>query len=241
MTKTAIIGLGYWGKIIFSKLQTIDCDCLVINKDKNLRDYSFKDIDWVFITTPNETHYGLVKEFLSLNVNIFCEKPFTESVEKSNELYDIAKAKNKSIYISDIENYKNHKININKENFIVRNKYSLNKKDVLNRLAYHDFTYLYKFIKNEKLKNIKIIDSKDGILSFERMFQNTKYNFKYNLNENFKCHLFNNNNLTSNSDVITLMIKSVVEKKVDFKLNKEISLFASKFIEKIQREIDIFY
>ena len=239
MTKIAIIGLGYWGQILFSKLKMIDNQCLVIKKGEDLKKYNLQEIEWVFIATPDETHYELVKKFLNFDINIFCEKPLTKSEKESKDLYNIAESRNVSIYVSDIENYKNHQIKIEKENYILRTKNSPNKKDILNRLAYHDFTYLYKFINNKKIKEINIIESKIGCLSFQIICQNENYNFKYNLNSDKKYHLFNNNNLNNNLDALSLMLNSVVEKKVDLKLNKEISLFSNRLIEKIQEQINI--
>ena len=50
MANTAIIGLGYWGKKLFSKLKILDSNCLVIEKNKDFKEYNLKNIDWVFMT-----------------------------------------------------------------------------------------------------------------------------------------------------------------------------------------------
>lgn len=240
MTKTAIIGLGYWGKILYSKLKILDSQCLVIEKDKDLKEYNLENIDWVFIATPNETHYELVKKFLNLHVNVFCEKPLTSSIKRAEYLYNIAQSKKLLLYVSDIENYKNHKIKIKKDNFILRKKISSNKKDILDRLAYHDFTYLYKFNYNKKIKKINVVESKIGSLSFQIVFQDEKYNFEYSLNANDKCHLFNNSDLTSSRDALLRMINSVLEKKVDFNLNRNIALFSSEIVQRVKKELNRF-
>jgi NDP-hexose-3-ketoreductase len=50
--------------------------------------------DWVYISTPISTHYTFAKQALMLNKNVICEKPLTESVEKSQELQELAKSQN---------------------------------------------------------------------------------------------------------------------------------------------------
>ena len=41
------------------------------------------DLDWVFVLTPNKTHYKICEFFLKKGVNVFCEKPLTLSYEES--------------------------------------------------------------------------------------------------------------------------------------------------------------
>ena len=50
--KTGLIGYGYWGKIIDSKLEN------------NILSPPFDSVDWMFIATPPNTHYDLVKEYI---------------------------------------------------------------------------------------------------------------------------------------------------------------------------------
>jgi len=109
--KIAIIGLGYWGKIILKNLESmgkkdlIVCDILlgennISEKYTTYKDYKELDCDYAFITTPTSTHYEISKYFLEKNVNVFCEKPLTLSSSKAEELYDIA-LKNKLILFTD--------------------------------------------------------------------------------------------------------------------------------------------
>ncbi len=109
--KIAIIGMGYWGKIILKNLESMGekdiilCDIRL--PENNLidnytisKDYRKLECDHVFITTPTNTHYEISKYFLERDMNVFCEKPLTLSSSKAEELYDIA-LKNNVILFTD--------------------------------------------------------------------------------------------------------------------------------------------
>lgn len=51
-------------------------------------------IDFVAITTPNNTHYEVAKCFLLHGIHVSCEKPLCFTVEQAKELQKIAKEKN---------------------------------------------------------------------------------------------------------------------------------------------------
>jgi scyllo-inositol 2-dehydrogenase (NADP+) len=55
-----------------------------------------KDIELVFVNTPNSTHYAYAKELLDAGKHVVVEKPFTVSVKEADDLIRIA-AKNKCI------------------------------------------------------------------------------------------------------------------------------------------------
>ena len=61
--------------------------------------------------------------------------------------------------------------------------------------------------------------------------------FHYDLNSKKKVHRFNSVNLITKKDVLSKMIKDVLNEKVDFTNNKSKSLFANKIIEKIIQKI----
>lgn len=46
-------------------------------------------IDFVSITTPNNWHFPMAKDFLNSGFNVMCEKPMTILVEQALELEDI--------------------------------------------------------------------------------------------------------------------------------------------------------
>lgn len=51
------------------------------------------EIDCVVISTPSSVHYSLAKQVLNANKNCVVEKPFTETLEEAQELFDLAKSK----------------------------------------------------------------------------------------------------------------------------------------------------
>ncbi len=51
-------------------------------------------IDFVCITTPNNTHYEAAKAFLNAGISVSCEKPLVFTVEEAEELKSLAEEKN---------------------------------------------------------------------------------------------------------------------------------------------------
>lgn len=100
MISVALVGYGYWGKIIRKYID--DNEKLVIKNIYNPNgdnDEIFTtdldvvlnaDIDWVILATPIDTHYQLAKKFLSKGINVFCEKPLTKNKDEVMELMKIA-------------------------------------------------------------------------------------------------------------------------------------------------------
>ena len=57
----------------------------------------------------------------------------------------------------------------------MRQKFSEDKSDIVNRLAYHDFTYLFKYLRNKKEKRLRIISKKLGEIKFSIEFDDKKF------------------------------------------------------------------
>ena len=142
--------------------------------------------------------------------------------------------------MSDVENFKNRKIRIKKNNIIIRTKHSLIKNDILWRLAYHDFSYIYKYVKLKKLTKIKVLKIQTGIINFSLLFDNNNFNFFYNLNKNTIKHFFNDTNLVSHKNYYKKMLNNLLSNRVNFTQNKEISLFCIKIINMIESKIKKF-
>lgn len=109
--KVALIGYGYWGKII-EKYLTQDDEIelvyvydiaesshpLYINSyDPILTDESVGE---VFICTPINTHFVLCQQALAHGKNVFCEKPTVRNIEELDILIKLAQ-KNKCILYTD--------------------------------------------------------------------------------------------------------------------------------------------
>lgn len=51
-------------------------------------------IDAVYVSTPNDTHYEIVKKCLMHGKHVLCEKPMFTTIEELDELYQLAYSKN---------------------------------------------------------------------------------------------------------------------------------------------------
>ena len=79
MKNVCLIGYGYWGKIVYKSLKKIKSikKVLIIKSRKNKNTINLNNVDWVIITATNTSHFSLVKKYLNLKKNVFCEKPLT--------------------------------------------------------------------------------------------------------------------------------------------------------------------
>jgi len=233
---TGLIGKGNWGKIIEKKIRSVSKLHFTANsKSKYLN--KLDKIHWVFIATPDNTHYNIVNKCIKKKVNIFCEKPLTKTYIQSLKLFQKAKKNKILLYVDEIQSFLKKKIKIEKYNYITRQKKGFgNPKDLLFRFAYHDFYYLYEKIRKDKISNIKIFNIKDS-LEFKIDFGRKTFHFYYSLNSKKKIHSFNSTNLLTKKDILSKMIKCVLNEKVDFENNKNKSLFANKLIDKIIKKI----
>jgi len=153
--RTGLIGYGYWGKILKPKLEKISNLKFVCTSKDNYENKLYL-IDWVFIATPNSTHFDIVKKCILSRVNVFCEKPLTLTYKESLELYELADEYNVKLYVNDVFNYRDEKILLDKK--INKNKeinvtWSSNSNDIIYDLLYHDLYLLYNVLKKITLLN----------------------------------------------------------------------------------------
>lgn len=250
--KVGIIGCGYWGNILQEKLKNLS-HIVFFTKHKSEYTSKIKNVDWVFIATPDQTHYNIVKQCLNKGVNVFCEKPLTLSYQESKELFNLAESKNLKLYSDDVFNYRNESKNLNslfKSNptFIdvkwekpSRTDYGKYIFSNFYNLAWHDFYLLYPYIKDKKLTNIISLDTKNT-LTFILEFNNIKINFLYDRQSNITQHKINNIDFThttlqNSQDPITKMLQCVLNNTVDFELNKKQTLYTNKIIRQIQLKL----
>ena len=65
-----LIGKGYWGKILLSKLDKIKyINIKFVCGSKDNYKSKLDLVNWVFIATPNDTHYDIVKHCILSNKN----------------------------------------------------------------------------------------------------------------------------------------------------------------------------
>ena len=201
MTKVGLIGYGKWGKILHNKLKNItDVKFICTSKDNYIS--KLKDVDWVVVATPDNTHYEIVKNCLWFGVNVFCEKPLTPTYKQSEKLYQLAEMKNVKLYVDDIQNYREYDFKIIEQNLIERRKSGGgNIKDILYRLTYHDIYTLYKHIKYSEVYSITPIDLKSK-LHFRVNFNDISVEFLYDLNSEEREHHINGCSLTGKDQLI---------------------------------------
>lgn len=75
------------------------------------------EIDFIYVAVANNVHYEYTKKALEAGKNVICEKPFTITAKQTQELIDLAKAKNlflfEAITILYAPNYQYIKENLN--------------------------------------------------------------------------------------------------------------------------------
>jgi hypothetical protein len=241
MINTGIIGVGKWGTKI-KKILLQNTNIIFVANSKTNYKKKLNEVDWVFIATPDQTHFKLVKFLLKKRKNIFCEKPLAIKNSDAKFLLHLAKRYQVKLYVSDIENFRK-KISYNKVNLIIReNNNNSNYKNILNRWFYHDF---YQIFVNQKITNLKIYNIKlNQKFSFSIKLNNKEYHFLYNEYSKHKKYFHNNLNLyKSKKNKLKIMINKVLANKVNYNVNKKIALktiYGVNFIRnKIYRKLKI--
>tara|TARA_A100001391_G_scaffold14600_1_gene8405 strand:- start:277 stop:2022 length:1746 start_codon:yes stop_codon:yes gene_type:complete len=234
--KIGLIGNGKWGKILHKNLKK-NYEVKFVCNSKDNYESKLKDVDWVVIATPDDTHFKIVRNCILARKNVFCEKPLTPTYEQSKILFRFAKMYNVKLYVNDIQNYRQYDYTLIENNLIERRKGGGgNIANILYRLTYHDIYTIYKHIKYSEIESIKPIDLKNK-LHFKINFNDINIEFLYDLNATNKEHHINGNNLISEDNILPLMFDKVFSQEVDFKYNEEISLYTNKLIDKINKKL----
>ena len=196
--KIALIGYGYWGKILYNNLKSFDIDlvvCDAVSSDypvtiTNYRDIS--DVESVIVAVPCTDHYDICKHFLEKGISVFCEKPLTFTLQESIELYEIAEKNNTVLFVDWIFLY-NTQVNKIKDivnsmelgKLISVNMRRLNKgparHDVnsLYDLSSHDFSILFHILGSERITTLFSQSYKMNKLSI----QNDSFSGLYDIND----------------------------------------------------------
>ena len=242
--KTLLIGNGYWGSIVQSKLITQTDLLYVANSKDNIDDILNKfDVDYVFVCTPTDTHYDIVKKCLNHHKNVFCEKPFTGDFDKAKELYEISEKNNVKIFVDNIFLYRNEYHNILNKKFtnikFVWNKYEdIFNENLFNRLLYHDLYLLLGLSNNGwNVKSCNIFDDK---LSLSLINNDLTSEFNYNRScegKKEKILILDNHIIDFSeplNDPLSEIINNLIKNNIDFGNNKKITLNTIKLLNKIQ-------
>ena len=86
MIKIGLIGNGKWGKILHKNLKK-NYEVKFVCNSKDNYESKLKDVDWVVIATPDDTHFKIVRNCILARKNVFCEKPLTPTYEQSKILF----------------------------------------------------------------------------------------------------------------------------------------------------------
>lgn len=87
MKKVLLIGNGYWGSKIkkeLDRVENLEVTTCTREYKELLKD---KQINYVFIATPVETHYNICKQAIKHNKSVMCEKNFTSLYIEAEILY----------------------------------------------------------------------------------------------------------------------------------------------------------
>ena len=225
--KTGLIGYGYWGKILFSKLEKLSSVKFVCtSKDDYLSKLDL--VEWVFIATPNETHYKIVKECISKGKNVFCEKPLTLSYKDSLELFLLAEKYNVKLYVDDVFNYRHESKIISRREGILNVYWASPTTNYLYNNLYHDLYLLYPLFHNPYYPIEIQIESNITI-------NNTIFEY---VNSPIKKHYMDDIDLThkpTSNDALSEMIKNVLYGNPNYLYNTQISLYSNKIINIIEQ------
>ena len=236
MIRVGLIGYGKWGKVLYKKLINF-CDVKFICTSRDDYKSKLKNLDWVVVATPDDTHFEIVKNCLRAGINVFCEKPLTPTEEQSKILYMYTQMFGVDLYVSDVQNYRDYDFQIMENNLVERRKSGGgNVEDILYRLTYHDVYTLYDHIKNSEICDVSLID-KFSKLEFDVSFNDINVKFSYNLNSEETDHHINGCSLRGDDDILSKMLMNVFRGNVDFELNKEITLFTNKFIDTLNKKL----
>jgi len=235
-----LIGTGYWGSIIKSKLINI-CDLkFVANLQTNYIDL-LDQVDWVFICASTKSHYDIVKKCLNAGKHIFCEKPFTGDYDKAKELIDLANDKNLNLFIDNIFLHRKETLNLHK-NFeqikFVWNKSENINQDIYDSLLYHD---IYLLLHSTGIESWEIIKNNTDIHTMELTlkFKNKTASFSYNRNMPYKEKFIILDELKIDysypkTDPLSEIISQIKIGNIDYKYNQELTLKSLKLLKKIR-------
>ena len=226
--KTGLVGKGYWGNIILSKLD----DCSLIPP--------FKEAEWIFIATPPKNHYEYVKEYILQGKNIFCEKPLTLDYPSAKELIELSKEKNVKLYINNLFLFRNEFKSIKSINFDQIESIWLKEgpfKDTLfNDLLYHDLYMFISLMGVQKITNINYYQNLPNLLSLDFMYGDVKIKIDYNREwkrNKTKILKFGDQIIDFSypkNDPLKEVINLCFQNKIDFNQNHTLSLETIKLL-----------
>ena len=240
--KIGLLGIGSWGHRIKQKLinlmdsQLVDLVWFGDSKTRWKEDKLQLDlVDWIFVATPNDTHYDIVKDAIKLGKNVFCTKPLTPTHEQSLELFELADKHKVKLYVDDVFNFRLERDEILQK---IDDKTKIKiywshpgvstqkqNKSYMFDLLYHDLYLLYPIFCMQAQNNIDWPNIDNMNFTYEK--------------SSVKKHTINDIDFThkdDSNDALLEMIIAVAAGMVDYKYNRNISLFCNAMIEEIGKK-----
>ncbi|MDC3030213.1 Gfo/Idh/MocA family oxidoreductase [Candidatus Pelagibacter sp.] len=236
--KIGIIGFGSWGKKIFKRLKKNKrIEIIFIETTKKKYSKLYCEADWIYIATPFDTHFKIVRKFLLLKRNVFCEKPLSFNKNQLSSLYNLAKKNKITLFVNHIEffKFKKKKIKIKKNNLIENySKFNVGYEESFERFLYHDCYILHHMIKN-KYFSFKLLNKKN---TFELVFRQKSYTQKIRsslMKHKNRVHNVNGINFVTKKDYINEYFNSIFSFKEDIDLNKKQVFFVSQIFNNFRK------
>lgn len=229
MKKIGLIGHGYWGKILLPKLQDLgDVKFICTSKDDYVS--HLNSVEWVFVATPNDTHYAIVKKCILKGKNVFCEKPLTLNYQQSLELFLLANEHGAKLYVDDIFNYR-PEYKLLRETLDASSPvevyWSSPTTNYLYDNLYHDLYLLHHILSSPT----------SPAISVSPLLQINNIEFHY-INSPIKLHRINDIDLThrpESNDALTQMVNKVLNLEPNYLYNSHISLQSNYLINLIEK------
>jgi predicted dehydrogenase len=278
-----LVGLGNFGKKIARKLLEEGKLKIVCKRTINEENQSYaqqngfqitdnyhnllndKDVNWIFIATPVNTHHKLLKAAILSNKNIFCEKPITENTNEAEELVRLATKKGVDLYVDDVFRHRECFVklkeflkgeNVQKISFSWQ-KYGTFGDTLWNNLVYHDLYLILNLLSTFSINKVVTEKTEKDKLKFEIITNGPKILFNYDrtvknnnlksleIDTHGKSYSWSNDKIYLNQEIIfqenprndalTKMIQELINKRVNFELNNRQALEVLKIIESLQK------
>ena len=249
MIKTGLIGHGYWGKKIEDKLLQLS-ELQFIQTSVTYNPFFFPTADWIFIATPADTHFSIVKDCIDKGVNVFVEKPFCSTLLEAKELIMLASEKQTSLYVdniflsrSELPKIKNLQCNAIKFRWHKNGPYNDN---LINDLLYHDLYILINVVGYKSISSLKFKVNEKDILFFEFNYGDSNVEIDYNRvspDKKEKIIYFDKEiiNFTNHDeDPLMVIITNCLQKKIDFESNHVLNLQTTTLMEIIKKHLNHF-
>jgi len=241
MIKTGLVGYGYWGKIIKSKLELIANNTFIQNST-NYNPELFGEIKWLFIATPPNTHYQIAKDAIKKGINVFLEKPFCSNSKEARQLIALAKENRVNICVDNVFLYRSELLGLIPGHYknlkFYWHKNGPFNDTLFNDLLYHDLYLLIFLLGVKKISNIFIFQNEKDILIFSFFYGQSKIMIDYNRTvEEAKEKIINVDGTfikftgTKEEDPLKIIISNCLDNEINFKLNNKINLNAMELLD----------